>query len=398
MSNRKLRILAIVAAVMVFLVVIQSQLSRPPVRVSYAGAQLVQGLEVSSIAGIEIGTGDKAFKLVREGKQFLAPSKQSYPAQTSKINELLTSCLDITTLELITSNPANFDELGVTEEKAADVVKFLDAGDKVITGVILGRQEPKTNTKYVRLVSGNNVYSVNKAPNVRDAVMDYIDKQIVNVERSDVASVTVTGPGNKYTLRTDPCDSDKIILDGLEQGKQLKQSDAGSVMSALSYFSFTDVKRQDSFREGELVFDRSYVAQLSNSIVYTLQLAGAQDKTYGKCSARYTRDAAEIARSKQEFEKKEAALLARDQAVNFTNKHEGWVYEIPQYKANNLTKKLADLVEDKKEEEKAQPAPTEDANQPGDEARKQTEQVRLDDANAAEPNSPEPSQPDQPQQ
>ena len=138
MSNRKLAILAVVAAVMVVLAVIQARISRAPARVSYAGGYLIQGLDTAKIASIVVGKGENAVRLIRRGNRFAVGNKDDYPAETSRINKLLTSCLDIRTIELITSAPANHESLAVTEEKAQNIVKFLDKDGQIITGVVIG--------------------------------------------------------------------------------------------------------------------------------------------------------------------------------------------------------------------------------------------------------------------
>ena len=60
MSNKKLMILSIVAALMVILVVIQARISRSPARVPFAGSYLIQGLNPGKIASIVIGAGENA--------------------------------------------------------------------------------------------------------------------------------------------------------------------------------------------------------------------------------------------------------------------------------------------------------------------------------------------------
>ena len=44
-------------------------------------------------------------------------------------------------------------------------------------------------------------------------------------------------------------------------------------------------------------------------------------------------------------------MLLDDKANDFTSRHRGWVYEISEYKAENLTKDLSGLVEDQPEPE-----------------------------------------------
>jgi hypothetical protein len=352
MTNRKLAILAIVAAFMVLLVTVQTRFASTARRGSVAGASLIQGLDTAKIHLIEIGSGENPVRLVRQGGLFVVADKDNYPAETAKINDLITSCLDIKTLELITSNPANFDELGVADEKAEDVVKFLDTAEKLITGAIIGRDQSGTKSKYVRLAAGNDVYTATDLPTIRDEPLGYVDKEIVNIDRDEVAKVIVTGAGESYTLTNDPNDTTKVVLHELPEDKTLKETDAQSVMNALSYFSFTDVKSDKSFDKDELEFDKKYVCRLKNSVVYTFDIAANEGRTFVKCSAQYT--AGEILKEQAPLEEKDAALTARDDAAKFTDKHRGWIYEIAQWKAKNLTRPASDILEDKKEQEQPQ--------------------------------------------
>jgi len=361
MSNKKLMILSIVAALMVILVVIQARISRAPAKVPFVGSYLIQGLNPGKIASIVIGTGENAVKLVRQGNRFLVGNKDNYPAAIGKINDLLTSCLDISTIELITSDPANHESLDVTEAKAQSVIRFLDKEGETITGVVIGSSRlPELNVSkrstYVRLISSNDVYEAKNAPLLGGSALDYIDKELVNVDRSDVTKVTVTEPEGGYTLRVDDSNDNNIVLENLPAGKKLKVSDCRGVLSALSYLSFSDVRKESSFEEGKLKFDRTFIAELKDSTVYTFKIAKTDSKTYVKCSAEYAGKTRDILESKEGLKDKEAKLLARDRAAEFTEKHRGWVYEISEWKAKNLTKKLTELVEEEKEEKVDKPS------------------------------------------
>jgi hypothetical protein len=364
MSNRKLLILGIVAALMVVLVVIQGRMSRVPARTSSRGGYLIQGLERAQIASIVIGKGNNPVKLVRQGRRFVVGNKDDYPALVSKINNLLISCLDIRIMELITTNPVNHESLGVTEEKAQNVVKFLNRDGEVITGVVIGSsklpelQMDKRST-YVRLISSNDVYEAKNVPLPGGSATDYIDKEIVDVSRSEVVRVAVTGPEGSYTLRVGDSNENDIILEDMPAGKKLKTSDCEQVLLALSPLSFDDVRKESSFEEGKLKFDSEYVSELKDATIYSFKIAKTDGKTYVKCSAEYTGETAQILESRGGLEDKEAKLVAHDRAVKFTGRHQGWVYEISEWKAKKLTRKLTELLEDEQKEEKAdEPAST----------------------------------------
>jgi len=354
MSNRKLVILSIVAALMIACAVIQSRMGQAPARAPLVSSYLIQGLDTAKIASIVIGTGEDAVRLIRQRDHFVVGNKDNYPAVTSKINDLITSCLDIRTVELITSNPANHNALEVGEENAKRIVKFLKHDGQTITGVVIGKTDSEARSTYVRLVSSNDVYTTTEAPQVRVSAMDYIEKEIVNISRDDVVRVVVSGPNDSYTLKVDDSNDDNIILENIPEGKKLKKSDCGQVLSALSYLSFNDVRKESS-EEGKLKFENTYVCESKERIVYTFHIAKADGKSYVECIAEYVGE--EIVKerrkeSKEELKNKEAKWLAHDRALNFSKRHQGWLYEIPEWKAKNLRRKLSELFEEEKQEEK----------------------------------------------
>ena len=117
MSNKKLTILGIVAAGMIVWAAVQSKISSRPAATAMGGAYLLQGLDPSAIGSIVVQADGNSITLARQGEAFVVVNKDNYPAQTSQINSLITSCLDIQTSELITSNKDNFAQLGVSEDK-----------------------------------------------------------------------------------------------------------------------------------------------------------------------------------------------------------------------------------------------------------------------------------------
>jgi len=354
MSNKKLTILAVIAAFMVVWAVAQSRLSSRRKAEPDRPVYLIQGLDPDDIAGIVLGTGENAVTLKRQGKHFVVTNKDNYPAAVSEINELITKCLDIRTVELVTDDKANHKDLGVVEEDAQNVIKFLRPDSSLLTGIVIGKTKQQGGGVYVRLVSSDKVYVTLERPWISDRVMNYIDQELIAINRDDIESVTVSGP-NGYTLKTEK-DGTDIILENLPVGKKLKANVAKSVFSALVNLRFDDVKRESTAKD-ELNFDRHFVCRLKDSTVYTVKIAQKDDKTYVTCDAEFT-DKAPVTKEKtveseEELRKKEAKLLAKDKANSFSAKHAGWVYEIPDYKAGYLVKELFELLEDEQKPQQA---------------------------------------------
>lgn len=362
MSNKKLTILGIVAVLMVLWAMVQSRISDKPGAEPARPVYLIQGFDPSGVDSIVIGTGEAAFTLKHRKGRFVVADKDNYPAKTSEINSLISKCLEIQTSEFVTDNPANYEDLEVTEEKARSVVKFMkaDPNSSLLTGVVIGKTKELGQGSYVRLLSSNpalsnKVYVASNVPWFGGDEMNYIDQELIAVKKEDIKSVTVSLPSGPYTLTTKE-DSQDIVLENIPAGKILKSSEAQSVFTALTSLRFEDVNKISS----DMAFEKQYVCRLKDSTVYALRIAQKDDKTYVSCVAEFTDktpvekasiDQGGEVESEEELKKKEAKLLARDNATQFTTKHHGWVYEIAEWKAKNLANKLADLIEDEEKPE-----------------------------------------------
>ena len=358
MSNRNLSILGLTAAAVVALAVIVAGIADKPYTRKDQIAYLIQGLDPDQVAKITIGKPGQELTLNRRRTHFVIANLDNYPALTSEINKLITTCLDIQTSELYTDNPENHKDFGVTEDKAHILVKFYKADSSLLTGVIIGKQKVQgQGIGYVRRVGDNKVYiSAAQIPAIKQQAGDYISPELINVKREDINSITVSGPNETYILMPGP-DDKTVIFENMAEGKKLNNDFANKVFTALAGLSFEDVNAESS-RQG-LRFDRRYLCRLKDSTVYTIWLAKDGDTWFAKCDAQFA-DKTPITKTQGEVESdeqlkiKEAKLLARDAAEEFSEKHKGWVYQIPAYRAENLTKSSAELFAAPKS---AQPQP-----------------------------------------
>ncbi len=365
MSNQKLGILAVVAAVMVFLAVITGRTSVGSRGKLSGPAYLIQGLDTAGIDSIRITEGEQQVKIRRQGQggQFIVEDT-NYPADAKQINDLITKALDIKTVDLYTSDAANYAELEVSEEKPRGAIKFFKSDGSLLAGVVIGKTRESGEGTYVREASSNDVYLTNDSPFIRTKALDYVNQEIATIKSEDVNAVTVTTPEGSYTLRAKKDGGDDVLMDGLPAGKKLKETDAKGVFTALQGLRFEDVNTPAQVTG--LTFDRKYVVRMDNSTEYTLELAKKGDKTYLLASAVYT-DPVKVTinpdkkDSPEELQKKEAILMAQADAQRFTLRHKAWIYTIPDWKAKSLLMSQADLLEDKEKPAEAKVETTQDA-------------------------------------
>ena len=355
MSNRNLLVLGFAAAAMVALAVVVAGIGDKPYAKKDQTTYLIQGLDPDQVARITIGKPGEEVILNRRGANFVVANLDNYPAKTSEINKLITTCLDIQTVELYTDNPANHKALGVTEPNARLLVKFYKAAEadktdlSLITGVIVGKEKQRgRGIGYIRRVDDNKVYvAAAQIPMIKEQAMDYVEQGLTSVKREDINSIAVSSPNDTYLLL--PGDDDKtVILENLAEGKKLNNVIANRVFTALANLSFEDVNAESSKRG--LLFDRRYLCRLKDTTVYSIWLAKDGDLWFAKCDAQFA-DQTPVTKTQGEVESdeqlkiKEAKLIARDAAEEFSDTHKGWVYQIPDYMAANLTKTSAELLE-----------------------------------------------------
>lgn len=351
MSNKKLAILGIVAAGMVLWAIMQSGISNRPAGGGFvAGTNLLQGFDPGTIGSIVLQGGGNSVTLLRQGGSFVVAEKGKYPASLKQINYLLTSCLDAQAAELITSDKANFADLGVSDDKPERSVKFLRPDKSMIAGILLGKPGKDSNGMYVRLFSSEKAYLSMNAPTLNTEAMDYIDRTLTAVKREDIEMVKGEGPNGSYLITNEP--NGIPLLANIPAGKKAKTNAVAEIFNALTNLTFDNVK-QDT---GNLKFDRTYICQLKDSTVYTIALKAQGDKTYAKFAADFTDKSGVVKKmgveSNAELKEKEAKLLARDKVADFTKRTQGWVYEISQPAAKYIVLAFADLIED----EPAKPA------------------------------------------
>ena len=351
MSDKKLALLGILAVLMAVAAIVQHHMSRHVYTADFSNSALIEGLAIDSVDAIRITSknGSQTVHLSKENGSFVVRDKDNYPADVSKINNVVNQCLDVRTVEKITSNPANHADLKVTEETARYLISFLDSEAKPIVTLAFSEPDPDTNSANARLLSSDDVYAIQGAPWFKTKAMDYIDTELLSVQRDTISSVAVKNADSNYILSS-PQGSDEITLEKMPDGKHSKNTGCQTVFNALSSLRFEDVTKSSNAPQ-DLSFDDTYICKLYDLTIYKLSIAKKDDKTYVKISADFL-DKTPVEKtmgqveSDEELKKKEAKLLAIDVVKEFNPANRDWIYQIPSSKAGDLTKPLSELIED----------------------------------------------------
>ncbi len=349
MTNKNLSLLGIVAVIMLVLAVVVHKNVNKPVDVGFVRGNLIQGLNPENVFGIVIKAGGETANLKRVGGVFTVSDSDGYPAMNSKVNELFTSLMDIETEELLTDNPDNFEDLEVSEEKAQTIVRLTGKDGNGITGIVVGKRNEQGDAN-VRLVNSDKVFICSKIPYIPTQSRNFLDQQLIQIEKKNIVSVTMTDEGGEtYTMQSQPGSDEITLAGGMPAGKKLHDNHT-FVFNALAGLRFKNVMAEGS-KPQNLTLNRTYITKLKDTATYILKLGDKDGKTYATVSADFGDKTAISARdvqgaSEEQLKKNEAKLLAMEAVEKVNAKCKGWVFELPSYKVKYLTMSLDEILED----------------------------------------------------
>ena len=342
MSEKNLIHLGIVAAVLVIVVALfysGLDFSGDNFR---SGRNLIQGLETSNIAAIEIKAKDGTVTLQSGENGFTLAEKAGYPVPTEKINDFLIKLLDIRLQDKITDSAANHAELGVAADSDEAVsVTLKDAEDKAIIGIVRGKTLARGGGYYVRIEGEDTVYSTQSAVSISSKPADYLDTELFSLTPEDIVGVEVRTGDDSYTITRD---GEQIKLSSVPSGREADEDEFETALEALSNIEFEDV-----FPAGELELQWNSIHRctLKSGLTYVVQLAEKDGSHYARLAAEPPQVGDITIAPDEEDEslkEKEAILLALEGADEFNTRHARWVYQLDSYDAEDLAMPLEDLL------------------------------------------------------
>jgi Domain of unknown function (DUF4340) len=225
-QKSRLGLAALAVAVMVLLVVLFGYRERP---VTGAGAdapwlpQLKQQLhEVRKLA---LRSSAESATLVRKGTVWGVEERAGYPADFERLEALLAALANARRVEQKTAKPEYFDRLGLSDiekpESEAVQVEVWAAGEEPVVRVLIGRAAEGRRGRYVRAVSENETWLIDTAPEPMTGPADWLDRKLLGVDFSRVASVSrsMDGQPGFAATRASPAGDASLALAELPPGK-----------------------------------------------------------------------------------------------------------------------------------------------------------------------------------
>ncbi len=368
-------ILIVLAAVSVIGVVAMRHRSQPA-NDSNHPAKLVPDLEqkVNDVTGVRIRTAGNHLvaDLKRTNAGWVVANKHDYPANLGQLRELLLNIAQAHVLETKTADPKRYPKLAVaavSHNDAKGVEVAIDGLTKPLK-LIVGKAAPdSSNETYVRLTDQTHSLLVDVKLDASKKTTNWLRQPLLNLPSEQVQKVVIRHPdGSSLTVaRKDRTQNDLVPAD-LPPGRELKYPTAAdpiaTVVTNLQLQDVVPVSQLDPAKQKNAVTARytlfsgltvsftafkhaghDYVqAQAGFDQAEHHRFAASVKPTQQKSSATNAADKnqAKDAQAKPKDKHSAEAVDAHAKALN--QRFKGWVYQIPGYKYDNLTKTLDDLL------------------------------------------------------
>lgn len=262
----------------------------------------------------------------------------NYRVHDNLISKVIFGLSNMELLDTKTSNPSRFKELQLADptDKAsrAQQVRLTDANGQVIAELIVGRANyflPETTTggMYIRRPGEDQTWLARGLVDIGVEPRDWLIRDIIDIKPEQIARVDVTFPdGTQQTVVPAPDATGGFAFENMPEGFKLSSPYAPrNVAAVLGGFVLNNVKRS-----ADIDFDPA------NAYVATFKTTGGMQvvtRMWQKDGKHYMRLQAEAA----------PPSAATTKATEINARTDGWTYIIPDYQYEQISKKLADVIE-----------------------------------------------------
>jgi len=353
--------LGVVLAVAAFLV--SKKQTAPYKQSARAGAKLLPGLDINSVATLSIRSGSNAVTLAKQGDAWVVKERGNYPANFFTISDLMRKFWELKIARSVQAGSSRLPMLGLAgPDKNSTLVEMKSDDGKLIRSVLLGANSGGSG-RYVMV--GNDPKTISfvadSLSDVEASVERWLNKDFFKVEKLKSIKIVTPVATNNWQM-TRASESADWKLTGAKKDEKLDSSKTSSLSSLLSYPSFNDVI------PGTAALNKPTVATLTtlDGFTYTIKTAKQTEENYhlqltvaAKLVKERTPGKDEKPEDKTRLDKEFKDNLKKLEEKLKTEQSLGkWTYVVSKWTVEQLLKERKDFLAEKKAEEPAKsPAP-----------------------------------------
>ena len=341
--------------------------------------------QVNTASEIVVSAYNGSVTIVRDQDVWKVKNKDHYRADMEKVRKTLIGLAELKLVEPKTKTPELYEKLGLqdieTEGSTATNLRVSGDGGTILAEVIIGKRKPSKGQPgqeemYLRKPGEPQTWLAMGTIQLEQLPDEWLDKTIVDLKPKRIQRVLVTHPdGNLVTyVKSQPEDRDFTIQNMPATMKVKSQFAVNNVGSTIANLSLEDMKLATE-ETVEMTNAVQVVLETFDGLRVTAFLQKKGDKTWVILTAEFDQELIqdstpeEPAKTEEEKdgEKKEDGTEAKDtpetqsvpqkdpslksveevqkEVEELNDRVQGWVYAIPQFRADTITKKLEDQIE-----------------------------------------------------
>jgi len=343
MNNQTMIWLAGALVILAILAMIGQRGQQPQTQ---SGNMFLPGLleSLDDVRRVEIvGAGEERLAtLERNDSGWTVLERGGYPADLTKTRHALLSLAETQILEAKTANPALHDRLGleaITSDTAGGIaVELIGLAEPV--RIIVGDAEGDYQ-RYVRRQGEDQTYLINRDPELATSAVDWLDTEIVNVDGERIQHVTVSrSDGEPLIVSKAVRGQANFTVENIPEGRKIRYDSIANVMgNILESLTLDDVEPLTETTDEVIVTEfRTF-----DGLVITARSLERDDSAW----ASFASAVDPTLPPESEQTRADAAV----EATEINERVQGWWYQIATYKFDQLTREIADLLQDVETEE-----------------------------------------------
>ena len=292
--------------------------------------------QLNQVASITLRTHDNQFQIKNQDGNWSLPDKGNYPVDLGRIKEVLLGMADLVPLEEKTSNPDYYERLhleDITHESSkATEIDLIDDKGQPIASLLIGKTQPaklkpELSEVFVREPGkAKSWLTLGNLPTYTQAT-DWVNKSLLEIPETSIQSVEIFDNKHKSQLLiTKATDKpNQFNLMNIPKDKTIdSQFSVNYVATTLAKLSLENIYLPTDV-DFSAITSPTAVIKTTEGNTYNLFTQEKEGKTYVKLAVAAKDD-------------KQANIEAMQE--KFTH----WIFTIPQYQAEELKKKTADLL------------------------------------------------------
>ena len=308
---------------------------------------------LNDVGLVTVERGGETYTLERQGGEWVVRDWGGFPARFEDVKEFVYGLSQLTLHEPKTARPDRWNQLGVEEPgPGSEATRVrLTAEGAAVGDVVLGRRAAQ-DALYVRRSGEDRSWRTKGFVEPPRAAVNFVERDIVSIPGTRIARVSIEHPdGEAFALKRTGETSTSWVLEELPPGQELISPGLlSSLAGTLARFDLDGVVPPGDVDATNPEWTTARF-EAKDGLVVTLRTTPSGEDTLARIQVAFVPPPAEPAGPPAEGEAPAAddgpsPEEVASEAATLQAKVGRWTYVIPKYRAEQLRKRLADLVQD----------------------------------------------------